>query len=199
MKLKLLQSQVGRFNLLGHEETYVFSLGLVRGDGEVEEREGVKAILYYSGEPEVRGEMEDYMERADIGDIFRKCFEYAKNVCSSRDYMAEALLFIKLYQSAADEIQNNWKLRENANIQKQIDVLQKRLSEPYKYMSVEYVGDVVTEILQDEIDKYRRWQEANLEKAKEFVEGAEGKRELLESNADYQRRIDSLLLCIPPC
>ncbi|RYD86165.1 MAG: hypothetical protein EOP50_22875 [Sphingobacteriales bacterium] len=94
MEIRVTQCQVGRFNLLSSEKTLEFSCGLYT-DGKLIEEDGVKAILKYSGEPD----MIDYFTSLDNLDaIFSHCFEFGSRISSSTDYVSQCLLFARLFR-----------------------------------------------------------------------------------------------------
>jgi len=192
MKIQLLQSQVGKFNLFGNEETFSFSLCLKEND-QVVERDGVKAILYYSGEADEKCEFDNYMEDMDIGSIFAKAFGYAKRICSTRDYMSEALLFAKLYRTHYEVIKDNWQKQNDKDVLAQIERLQKLVGQTPYGLELDNFLDVFCENIAGEAEKYARWIKANSEKLKELKEDSSTALNLIKQNEEYGIKQAALL------
>lgn len=126
MKLKVIQSQVGSFNLGSNEESYVFKLGIVDDNGNVITKDGEKALLVYRGEPNEKHDFEDSMEELDW--VYEQCWEYAGNfVYSTDNYKAQCIAFWEIYMDNHDELDQNYATARKSNIQKQIERLQAEL------------------------------------------------------------------------
>lgn len=196
MKITLIQNAIGRFNLFGTEESLVFILGISDENGKVIEENGIRARLYYSGEPDNRYELEGLWGDMDIGGIFKKCFEYANRVISSCNYQSECLLFAKLYSENHSEIERNFLEDRNEKIKKQIAQLESDSNSTPRYLECEYFISDFNSGIEDEIEKYKRWVETCGEKLAQLKPDSDLAKEESERKQKYQDRIDFLKLQI---
>ena len=125
MIVKILQQEVGQFNWIGTEKTFVFKMGIVENpkDRETIELEGFKAILVFRGEPNEADEFENAIE--NIGEIFHKCFDYAGK--QSGEYTKQCIAFLKLYRDNYEAIDGEMLKMKNERIQNEIEKLSKKL------------------------------------------------------------------------
>jgi hypothetical protein len=125
MELRVIQCQVGQFNLCSNEKSLSFYMGIYEYNKPIEVN-GVNAILHYSGEPDEV----DYFRDAfnNLENIFTKCFEYSQRIWSTTDYKAQCLLFAKLYQENYDKLNAQLVEKHKIEVQKEIEELQKGLN-----------------------------------------------------------------------
>lgn len=160
-ELKITQCSVGKYNLFGNEETLAFYAGIFEGGKHIE-IDGVKAIIHYSGDPDEK----DDFTLDNIDWVFEKCFKYATNIWSTRDYLAECLTFAKVYGENYEEIDANLVKKHKEKIEKQIEELQRKLN----YTTI--VNEIDSNYWVDkEISKYQKWIDGS--KLSDFVEGSE--------------------------
>lgn len=114
MNLKVTQSQVGRYDLLSNEESFVFQMGIFCDGQGVKDENGELARIYYSGEPDKQCDFDDPFDNLD--DVFIACWNYAQRVISTRNYRMEALAIGNLVDcrpmTKEDEIESMVKFRE---------------------------------------------------------------------------------------
>ena len=139
MKLKVIQSQVGRFDLGDNTESYVFKSGIVDDEGNVVTKDGTKALLVYRGEPNEKYDFEDSMDELDW--VFEKCWEYANGfIYSSDNYKEQCIAFWEVYMDNHDQIDYNYASDRKANIQKQIERLQDELKKIEALPELDWAG-----------------------------------------------------------
>lgn len=126
MKMVVTQNEVGRFNLLGNEETLEFNM-VIRGDDGVviKDDEEHLAKLYYSGEPDEKYDFEE--AENNLAWVFDKCFDYAHQIASSTDYKGNCLFFLDTYMNNFDEIRKNTLEEEKKKINEEIKSLELQL------------------------------------------------------------------------
>ena len=156
IELKLIQSSVGKYNLLSSDKSFSFSMGLYE-DGKIIDIGGTKAIIYYSGDPEDEEEFTDCFSQIDS--IFEKCYKYSQNVISSTDYEKQCLLFSTIYMKRYDEINANVKEKELKIAETKLKNIQNRLVE-LKNENYEEIPDIsyaIKKVIRHEIEKYKHF------------------------------------------
>lgn len=190
-EIRVIQNSVERYNWLGNEETLRFSIGLYE-DGKVVEENGVRAILYYSGEVDEKYDFDNYIEDMDIGDIFNKCYQYANSVWSSTDYKAQCLLFAKIYQECHREILKNWIEQKDEKAKEEIERLRKDIGNYPRYFDKEYFTDAFANTIGEEIAKYERLANLQKQKLNEYKEGTKSFEKANKKIQEYQEKIENL-------
>lgn len=125
-EIKIIQSEVGSFNWLNpSQKTFSFCMGIYE-DNKVLEENGIKAILYYSGEPDDKYNFINPID--DIEETFDLCFEYSNKVWSSTNYKDQCLLFGKLYIQHFEELDKNLTEERKLKLQEELIKIQKKLA-----------------------------------------------------------------------
>lgn len=167
MELRLIQREVGRFNLLGSEKSLSFSMGLYE-DNKIIKEGNRTAKIYYFGEPEE----EDYFADPfnDLETIFEKCYEYSNKVISSTDYAGDCLLFAKLYSANYESINAQLLEKHKERTTNKIAKLEREL----KWDEiVPEITHTVNGCIEKEIKKYRKWIESSEKELSELKEESE--------------------------
>lgn len=185
MEIRLMQREVGRFNLLGNERTLSFSMGIY-DDGKIAEIDGVKAILYYSGEPEDISQFEEVFD--DLNEIFEKCYLYGSKVWSSTDYRAQCLAFSTLYNKHYLELDKKLVDKRKADIQRKIDELTKQLQ--YNTAIPDTLYYTNNQCLNKDILLYQKWVNESMAELDQVKEGTEKAASLADKITKYQARLD---------
>lgn len=186
MELRVIQCQVGRFNLLGTEKSLSFSIGLFENNQLIKEGD-IKARLYYSGEPD---EIEDFEDAFDhLPQIFDKCYKYAQRIISSTDYEAEALLFAKLYSLHLTELDSYHLSKHKERVSKKITELQKELGWDTILWDI---SNEVNATIDNEICKYRKWLGSSEKEMVQYKEDTEGFLKCKKRISEYSNKIAKL-------
>ena len=165
MELKVTQNQVGRFNILSNEKTLSFYM-VINDNGKTVEKDGLKARLHYSGEPEEEEDFKDAINNLDH--VFPKCFEYSQRVWGSTDYRGECLLFLKTYIENYETLNDTYVKEKRKAIEDEIERLQKKL----KYLSgLQEATDFAEPPIKKELAKYKKWLASETEARNQTVEG----------------------------
>ena len=165
MELKVTQNQVGRFNILSNEKTLSFYM-VINDNGKTVEKDGLKARLHYSGEPEEEEDFKDAINNLDH--VFPKCFEYSQRVWGSTDYRGECLLFLKTYIENYETLNDTYVKEKRKAIEDEIERLQKKL----KYLSgLQEATDFAEPPIKEELAKYKKWLASETEARNQTVEG----------------------------
>lgn len=186
MELRVIQCQVGQFNLLGNEKSLTFQMGLFE-DGKIVEVDGIKAKLYYSGEPDDEYYFRDAKD--NLRDIFERCYKYADKVISSTDYGAQCVLFAKLYSQNYESLSAATVAKRKVEIQKEIDKLQKELQQD---TIIPEIWDMANWCIVGEIKKYKKWQESSEKELEQLKEGSEMHIKELQRIEGYRQKISTL-------
>lgn len=192
IEIKITQCQVGRYNLLSDDETLSFGMALYE-DGKVLEKDGVKAVLRYSGDSD---EYEDfrYYSEEDLGWIFDKCYSYAKRTWGTTDYEAQALLFLTEYCNSFEDIAQTTALKQKERLEKQIEDLRRKLDgnlEPYDYRYA------IDKLFEKEVARYQKWLDDEKDKRTQYVVGSDLYDESQKRIEGYEKKIDVLKSYLP--
>jgi len=182
MEIRVIQSSVGRYNLLSNDKNYTFSMAIYNENNKICEENGIKAILYYYGEADEAGDFEDPIN--NIETIFEKCFKYSSGIISSTDYKAQCLLFTKVYKENFYKIDGFMLNRHKEKVKKQIEDLQKELKWQTFIPEISYT---VSKILNREIKNNEGSIEYYRNKNKELKEDSES----YISNLKYIEKLES--------
>lgn len=142
MKLKVIQSQVGSFNLGSNDESYVFKLGIVDNDGNVITKDGEKALLVYRGEANEKYDFDDSMEELDW--VYEQCWKYANDIIYSKsNYKAQCIAFWEVYMDNHDELDHNYATSKKQKIEQQIERLQAELKKIKGLPDLDWTGNFI--------------------------------------------------------
>lgn len=170
MELQIIQNQIGRFNLIGVEESLSFSLAIKENNDYVEYN-GQKCIIHYSGNDfSLKDFFRDCFENGEIGEIFNICFRYADNVISSINYKARCLSFWKVYNDNKKELSNNFIDEEKNKVNEQIKRLQNKLDrlEDFKFSNYNF-----DENINKKIGYLQKWIEDDEKELNQIKKGTE--------------------------
>lgn len=189
MKLKVIQCNVGQYNLLSNEKKLSFSMAILDDDNKVIEDNSIKAIIYYYGDPDEYDDFRSAYSFDNLGEIFEKCYKYSDNVWGSTDYKSQCLLFAKLYQENYKEI-NDYHLKEfKEKTEKQIKQLQEDLK---KNWLIDEISWYVNNNIEKDIKKYKDWINIHEKKLNDFKEETEGYIKELNQINLYKTKIEKL-------
>lgn len=178
MNLRVIQNEVGKFNWLNQsEKSLSFSMGLYE-EGKLIEENGIKARIYYSGEPDDKSFFDDPFD--NLEDVFQKCFDYSDRVISSTDYRAECLLFSKLYCSNYEQIDAQLVADKKERIEKKIAELQKELT--YN-TAIPDLSDISNYVINKKVQTLEKWLAIDQKEQDQVKEGT-------EKYSDLQKKID---------
>lgn len=184
MELRLIQCEVGKFNLLGSEKSLSFSMGLYENNTLIKEGD-TRARIYYSGEPD---EKDDFNNPFDnLEEIFSKCYNYGTRVISSTDYVAECMLFAKLYSQNYEAIDAALVEKHKNRVQEQITRLQKELEWNTIVPDIYYT---VNECIDKEIKKYTKWAASS---EKDLLELKEESEKYAKIKLDIERYKEKII------
>lgn len=183
MELRVIQCQVGQFNLLGNEKSLSFSIGLFENNQLIKEGE-LKARLYYSGEPNEIDDFDDAIN--NLPRIFEKCYQYAGRVISSTDYESEAILFAKLYLQNLSALDAHHLAKHKERTAKKIAELQKEMEWSEILYDISYE---VNAVIEKEIAKYRKWRDSSESEMSQFKEETEGYAKCKKRIGEYNDKI----------
>lgn len=187
MKLVVLQSNVGRYNLLSSGKSFSFALAITNGDRKPIEENGVKAILSFSGEPDSEADFSDPID--NLSYIFNRCLEYALNTWSTVNYKEQCLLFWKLYNDNYAEMDAIALLEFKKEAQEKIDKLQQHLKlDSFLPVICDHVPDVVSR----RIFLLNKWIDADKKDMHDLKEGSESYLKKQEAIDKYKKEIESL-------
>lgn len=188
MELQVLQSSVGRYNLLGHEETFEFTIGLCEdGTRSVIKEDGISAVLHYSGNKDEKDDFSDPFDNLEW--VLEKCWEYAESIWSTVDYKKQCLLFARLYHDNHEAIDSCLAEKHIADTKKKIEELTKKLSWNNIIPDLSYKLNKLIERKIEKIKVNKVYQQKELTN---FVEGSE-KFEKAKTMIDgYDKQIETL-------
>ena len=184
--LKVIQSDTGRFNLLSDESQFVFSVGIFE-NGELVEKDDVKAILYYSGESQDSDDFQEPFENMDS--IFTRCFDYGNRVISSTDYKEQCLLFFKEYKENFKEINEEYKREKREKLRKEKERIEFILAED---RSLYNVSDDMEERIFKDVEKYERWMKETENDMNDLKPESGSYKEKEERRDGYKKRAEHL-------
>lgn len=164
----MTQCSTGRYNMLSNEESLSVYVVLKDEEGNVAEVDGVKAVLYYSGEASEEDEFRSaFPENLDF--IFSKAFSYGSRVISSTDYRKQCLVFMKLYTENFETIAKQYEAEKKESIEREIASLERELESIHlPNCSAEF-----QEPLDEEATRYERWASEEEKAAADIKEGTE--------------------------
>ena len=179
--LKMTRCDTGRYNMLSNEESLSVYVVLNDEEGKVAEVDGVKAVLYYSGEASEEDEFRSaFPENLDF--IFGKAFSYGSRVISSTNYREQCLVFMKLYTENFDAIAKQYEAEKKESIEREIESLKRALESIYlPNCSVEF-----QEPIEKEAEKYDRWASEEEKTAADLKEGTESWNKAQEKITRYK-------------
>jgi len=184
MNIRVSQCEVGKFNLCGSELSLSFYMSIYDGNTIVV-RDGVKAQLHYSGEPDDIQYFEDAVE--NICDVFERCAKYAGRVWSSTDYFAQCMTFASVYQENFDQITAEYVANRNKDIERKIERLQRELANDSPLDSNLY--EISNDLIRAEIKKYTKWMDGCKIELDQVKEGTEKYANLTKKIEGYQKNI----------
>lgn len=165
MELRIRQNQVGQFNLCSNEKTLSFSMGIYE-NGKPVEKDGLHAVLHYSGEPEEQEDFKDAIGNIDF--VFPKCYEYSQRVWGSTNYRGNCVFFLKTYIENYEVLNDTYVKEKRKAIEEEIERLQKKL----KYLSgLQEATDFAEPPIKKELAKYKKWLASETEARNQTVEG----------------------------
>lgn len=187
MELKIIQNSLGRYNLLGNEESLAFSMAIIGEDGKVITDGTNKASVDYSGDPEEKDEFDDNLE--DISFLFGKCLGYSKRVFGSKDREGDCYFFARIFSDNFDEISTAFGAKKRSVLEKKLERIQQELSSNLSLTDAR--ADISQEITK-EVRKYEGWvtySEKELAQLLPDSEKAQKERERIEG---YKTKIEKL-------
>lgn len=179
--IKISQCNIGQYNLLSSEKSLSFYMSIYTEDNKIYEEDGIKAQLYYSGDPDELYIFEDALN--NLGEVFQKCFKYSNMIYSSTDYKSQCLLFAKVYHENFETLEINMKSKRNKDILEEIVRLQKKLS----YGVLDDISYEVEDCINKEIKSNQKMIDYYLQKNSELKEGTETYNKNLEYISKYQK------------
>lgn len=189
MKLQVTQCQVGQFNWLGNEKSLSFYMQIQDDNDKVIEENGIKARLYYSGDPDEYDIFKEAYNYENLGEIFEKCFKYCNRIISSYDHKSECLLFIKTYQENLGKLNEYHLQKYKEKCNKEIERLKKELDKNY---IIEDLSWYANNEINREIKKYNQWIESYEKENIQLKEDYEKYLKNLQKIEKYKQQIDKL-------
>lgn len=122
--LRVNQCSIGKFNLLGNEETLQFSMSIIE-DGKQYEENGIRAVLNYSGDVDNYYILNNALN--NLEDVFELCYKDGCRWMGGTDYEAQTILFAKVYKENYEEINKNLLAAHKIETEKKIEELKKQL------------------------------------------------------------------------
>lgn len=177
---------MGRFNLASSEKSFSFYMSICDDNGILSVN-GAKAQIHFSGD-----ESEAWNESAvyeNLSDIYDKCFCYANTIWSTTDYKAQCLAFAKLYSENLEELDDQIVAQRKITIQKEIEKLQKQLSENTVLPNI---SDTHNWLVCQEINKLKKWLATDIEKLADTIEGSDTHKGLAQKIESRQAKIAAL-------
>lgn len=186
-KIKVSQCSVGRYNLLSSEESLSFYMSIYTEENKVYEENGIKAQLYYSGEPDELYIFEDAFD--NLEEIFRKCFEYSNKIFSTTNYKEQCLLFSKIYHEYFETLETNTRIERDKKLLYEIEKLQKLLLKTNALVDISYQ---VNNCLNEKIISNARMIDYYIKNNSELKEGTETYNKNLEQISKYEKNNEHL-------
>lgn len=170
MKIVLNQNQVGRFNILGNEESLAFSIKIIDGDeGEIVKHDGVKAIARLSTDEDPKWkseELQDLYDDGEIDHIISQCIE------GGRD-LDEAKAFMHVYVDNFTELKLSFERDKIEKLKKQIADLQQKLADvkfrPAHFEMADFIKGMAAKE-RESAERYRKWQADYKEDSPQFAD-----------------------------
>ena len=159
MRIKLNQNSVGRYNILGDEQSLAFSIKIVDDEGEILVRDGVKCVarLSDSKNPESKQEdMDSLFSAGEFSQIIGECLEN----CNREDGHNEAKAFIYTYIEHFDELRQAFETDKRTKLGTQILSLQSELEKVKMPVATYEMADHIKGLADKErtsAEQYRRW------------------------------------------
>uniref|UniRef100_A0A6M3IX35 Uncharacterized protein n=1 Tax=viral metagenome TaxID=1070528 RepID=A0A6M3IX35_9ZZZZ len=190
--IKLLNNDIGQYNLLSSEESLIFSVCL-QSEGEIIEENGNKAILYFSDKPEKKTDFDYLWKVKDIGEIFRECINYSQKVWSSTNYKKQCLLFAKIFNANHKEILDEWKKQNDQELKTQIEKLTAQIGTCPKYFQdLQGFINIYNEYLETEMEKYENFLKQEQNAQNEFKPESKGYALSADKIQKYEKVISEL-------
>lgn len=183
----MTQCDTGRYNFCSDEESLSVYVVLRGEDKKTIEVDGVRAVLYYSGDADEKDEIKDSFPNG-IDYIFKKAFGYASRVISTTDYMAQCILFAKLYRENFADIKERYEEKEKERIVGQIERLKRNLESVELYNCAEDM----TEQLEKEAAMYDKWASDEEKTAADLKENTESWKKSQEKIEKYRNKAEKL-------
>ena len=154
-------------------------------ENEPEKIDEVICQLSWDEDGDVRGrfEMDDGIEY-----LTEQSWKFATKTWSTKDYKKQTLNFIKVYNENVEEIVSTFEEKRKANLQKEIERLQKNIESTI--LEPEQIN--VEEIVGKEIQKLEGWITKSYEKLTELKEGGKLHQEETERIEKYRQEIETL-------
>ena len=176
-EIKIVQSSTGKYDFMSNDEQFMFKIAIYQ-EGKIYQEGMTKAIAHFQGEPDDQYYFEDPI--ANLADTIEKCLEWSGRIISSKNYLAECLLFTKMYSEHQVEIKNNYEQKLVDAINKEIDKLKKDLE---RMPGIPDIAYEVNKYLQSKIDTRKVWKDNAMQKQLQCHKSSE----LYE---EYQTKID---------
>lgn len=172
MKIVLVQNQVGKFNMLGDEESLVFTMRIVDNENRTIKynEEWCTATLRDHDDAVNRSkELGDLYDRGDFDEILRQCVEGKKDVKNTK-------AFIETYVRNFEELKSNFENQRRSRLQRQIASLQKELDGVRMPPAYYEIADLIRDMAVGEktsATSYRKWASDYKETSKQFIDWTE--------------------------
>src|SRR5690606_13624944 len=110
--IKILQNEVGHFNLIGNEKTHSFAMCIQEDNKIIQDEKGNKAIAYFSAnEDEIDDDIVNYEKfenlSSNFDEILNRCADYCFRVISTHNYKENFILFMDTYKNYYKEIDDS--------------------------------------------------------------------------------------------
>lgn len=129
LKLKVTQSQVWRFNLLGDDESYSFYMVIKDSNSTLKKQvwdKTVECVIHYSWEKEDKYDFDSAIDRYSLYEVIERCSQYAKRVWSSTDHKSNILYFLEVLNENYKELVDWMKNREIELLKMELEKLESR-------------------------------------------------------------------------
>lgn len=125
-EVKILQNQIGQFNLMNDEKSLSFIVGIVE-NGETVKRNGFHCVLTLEEHPEERQYYTDLFSEKRLPEMIEIAWKRADRLISTQNYKAETVAFASCLLENYDEISQEQKKNNQSSVINEIERLEKRL------------------------------------------------------------------------
>lgn len=189
--IRIIQCSIGQYNLCSNEKSLSFVMGIYTKDSGCYSENNVKALLSYSGEADELDLFEDAWN--NLPDVFAKCIKYANRVISSTDYMAQCLLFYKIYNSHYDILEQNTKEFRDKQLLREIQALQDQINSDM-FTKPEYMSFGIDRLIKEYTNTLNYWKNKQLE----LKEDSQSFIDINNTITRYEQKINNLLAVLHP-
>lgn len=190
MRIVLNQNQVGRFNLLGNEESLAFSVKIIDGDeGKILERAGVKCVARFhtDEDPELKSdELQELVDDGEFDEIARQCLEGGRDVPETKAFIAA---YVENFAVLRDEFVS----KKREALEKQMAALKEQLARLRMPPAYYEMADLVKGMADKERSRattYRKWQADYKETSPQYekynAQALECEQRAAELDAEYE-------------